>query len=135
MRPTRGWISDGCVAGSLTAAARSFRNASVGQGAVEADGQVRAVAGGLVGGVSAATHRELRRVGDFSSVGGGEMDRSGDQVRAVLLGVMVTSSIDPCCPFKTYTGSRNTPRLNCSPMSSPGCPTGAVNFANLCKRR
>jgi hypothetical protein len=35
----------------------------------------------------------------------------------------------------TYTGSRNTLRLNCSPMSSPGCPTGAVNFANLCNPR
>src|SRR6266566_4333002 len=57
---------------------------SVDQRPVEVPRQVRTVAEGLVAGASAAAHRELRRVGDFSSVGRGEMDWSGDQVRAVL---------------------------------------------------
>jgi hypothetical protein len=45
---------------------------------------VRAVAEGFVAGASAAAHRELWRVRNFPSVGGLEVDWSGDEIRAVF---------------------------------------------------
>src|SRR2546426_5299951 len=59
---------------------------SVDQRPVEVPRQVRTVAEGFVAGASAAAHRELGRMRNFASVGGLEVDRSRDQVGAVLTG-------------------------------------------------
>src|SRR5437879_11589052 len=50
---------------------------------VEVPCQMGAVTEGLVAGTSAAAHRELGRVRNFASVGGLEVDWSGDEIRAV----------------------------------------------------
>src|SRR6266566_9732188 len=75
------------------------------QGPVKVPGQVGAVAEGLVAGASAAAHRELGGVRDFSSVGGLEMDWSRDQVWAVFArnnGYF----IHHCCPFELVDSDR-----------------------------